>query len=72
MEGVKASYILNNRGDWDKDLIQALFHPLAAAEILKIRLGSTFQQDRWVWGVPTNFFVISKVILMGNVLLKIL
>lgn len=51
MEAVKISYIINNSGDWDGDLIQALFHPIAATEILNIILGSNHQQDRWVWVV---------------------
>lgn len=49
MEAVKVSCIINNKDDWDGDLIQALFHPIVVAKILKIRLGSIHQQDRCVW-----------------------
>lgn len=46
-ETTKVSSIINNRGDWDEDLIL----PLAVSEILKIRLRFDQHEDRWVWAV---------------------
>lgn len=47
-DNAKVSRIINNRGDWDEDLIHALIQPIAVNEILKIRLESNQHQDRWV------------------------
>lgn len=49
-EDIKVSNIITDDGGWDTELINSIFHPRLAGDILKIRLGPGHHRDCWIWG----------------------
>lgn len=45
-----SSLLLDDKYDWNEQVVRSTFNPLIAVEILKIKLSPTPKPDQWIWG----------------------